>query len=105
METNSKALLKSEIDYQDNSVVSKVILKKQSGNITLFAFDKDEMLSPHSAPYDAVVYVVDGIAEIMIGETFHNLTEGEVIIMPANIVHSVKAVEKFKMLLTMIKSA
>ncbi len=97
--------LKNEIEYQDNSVVSKVLLKKQSGNITLFAFDKGEMLSPHSAPYDAVVYNVDGKAEIMIGDNFYTLLEGEMIIMPANITHSVKALEKFKMLLTMIKSA
>lgn len=103
-ETSKKANAAQEIDYQSNSVVSKILVKKATGNVTLFAFDKDEMLSPHSAPFDAMVQVIEGTAEIMIGEEFFTLNAGEFIVMPANIVHSVKAVERFKMILIMIKS-
>ncbi|GAB1371973.1 cupin domain-containing protein [Candidatus Kapaibacterium sp.] len=94
----------SDIQYQDNSIVSKVVIKKPSGNVTVFAFDKDEALSPHSAPFDALVQVLDGTAEIMIDKNFYELNSGDIIIMPAGIVHGVKAKEKFKMLLTMLKS-
>lgn len=94
----------NEVDYQNGSVVSKVIQKKSSGNVTLFAFDKGEFLSPHSAPYDALVHIVEGSAEVVIDEQSYNLNQNEFIIMPADIRHSVKATEKFKMILTMLKS-
>jgi quercetin dioxygenase-like cupin family protein len=92
------------IDYADQAVVSKHILKKETGNISLFAFDKGEGLSEHTAPFDAMVYIVDGKAEILIDGAPHLLEGGEVIIMPAGIPHALKAVERFRMVLTMIKS-
>jgi quercetin dioxygenase-like cupin family protein len=104
LETSVKFNLMNDSEYQNGSVVSKVLLKKTSGNVTLFAFDKGEQLSPHSAPFDALVQVLDGTAEIMIGDKIHELFAGEIIIMPANIIHAVKAKEKFKMMLTMLKS-
>ena len=91
------------IAYQDGSIVSKQIIKKPNGNITLFAFDKDESLTEHTSPYEAVVYMVDGEMEIKIGEDLFNVNAGEMILMPPNIAHGLKAVEKSKMLLTMIK--
>jgi quercetin dioxygenase-like cupin family protein len=95
---------RESIDYADNSVVSKTIVKKPAGNITLFAFDKDEGLAEHSSPHDALVQLLDGEAEITIGGKIFNLQSGESIILPANIPHSLKAKKKFKMMLTMIKS-
>ena len=94
----------SSINYAENAIVSKQILKKETGNISLFAFDKGEGLSEHTAPFDALVQVVEGSAEIIIDQETHTLTAGENIIMPANIPHALKAVEKFKMVLVMIKS-
>ncbi|HOW87621.1 MAG TPA: cupin domain-containing protein [Candidatus Omnitrophota bacterium] len=91
--------------YQKNSVVSTQILNKKAGTLTLFAFDKREGLSEHTAPYDASVMVLDGKAEIRIGGRSHTVKKGEMIIMPANIPHSLKAVTPFKMLLIMIRSA
>lgn len=104
IETNKKLNLLNDTSYQSGSIISTVISKKSSGNVTFFAFDKDETLSPHSAPFDAIVHVVDGKAEIMIGDDFHILSAGELIVMPANIVHAVKAIEQFKMVLVMLKS-
>ena len=95
---------KEEIDYAENSVVSKIIIKKPAGNITLFAFDKEEGLSEHSSPHEALIHGIDGKAEITIGGNIYILLQGNCIILPANIPHSVKAIEKFKMMLTMIKS-
>jgi quercetin dioxygenase-like cupin family protein len=92
------------IGYAEKAVVSKHILKKETGNISLFAFDAGEGLSEHTAPYDAMVMVVDGKAEIIINGTSHHLSAGEVIIMPANVPHALKATERFKMVLTMIRS-
>ena len=92
------------IDYAGQAVVSKQILKKEAGNVSLFAFDKGEGLSEHSTPYDALVQIVDGRAEILIDGKSHVLEAGESIVMPAHIPHALKAVERFKMLLTMIKS-
>ncbi|MBI5217594.1 MAG: cupin domain-containing protein [Bacteroidia bacterium] len=92
------------IEYQEHSIVSRTILKRETGNVSLFAFDKGEALSEHSAPFDAMVQVADGQGEIIIDGKSHFLNAGETIIMPANIPHAVKAVEKFKMALTMIKS-
>ncbi len=91
------------IDYSDNAVVSKRIIEKKTGNITLFAFDEGQKLSEHSAPFDAMVQVIEGKTEIIINGTPFSLKEGESIIMPANIPHAVNATKKFKMLLTMIK--
>lgn len=91
------------IEYAERSVVSKMIMKKPAGNITLFAFDKGEGLAEHSSPHEALVGLLDGKAEITIGETSYNLQAGQSIILPANIPHSLKASEKFKMMLTMIK--
>jgi quercetin dioxygenase-like cupin family protein len=95
--------LKEEIQYQDGSIVSKQILKKPNGNITLFAFDKDESLTEHTSPFEAVIYMVDGEMEIKIGGNPYKVKEGEVIIMPPDIPHGLTAVKKSKMLLTMIK--
>lgn len=92
------------ISYAEKAVVSKHILKKQTGNISLFAFDKEEGLSEHTTPFDAMVLIVDGKAEIIINGKSHMLESGESIIMPANVPHALSAVEKFKMVLTMIKS-
>lgn len=94
----------NSIDYANNSVVSKVVLKKLSGNITLFAFDKGEGLTEHSTPHDAMVQVLDGQAEITIGGNANAVDKGQCIILPANVPHALKANERFKMMLTMIKS-
>ena len=91
------------VEYSDNGIISKRILENSSGNLTLFSFDKDQKLSEHSAPFDAYIQVLEGIAKITIGGKPNNLVAGDSIIMPANIPHAVFATEKFKMLLTMIK--
>lgn len=92
------------VSYQDGSVVSRQITKAEAGNVTLFAFDTDQELSEHTAPFDALVHVLDGDAEIQIsGKAFH-LKTGEAIIMPANEPHALKALTPFKMLLTMIRN-
>lgn len=95
--------LAESVDYADGAVVSKTIVKKSTGNITLFAFDEGEGLAEHSSPYDALVQLLDGAAEITIGGDAHRLKAGENIILPANIPHALKATSKFKMMLTMIK--
>lgn len=95
--------LEQFISYADNSVVSKTLLKKETGNITLFAFDKGQGLSEHTAPFDAVVYILDGQAEITIGGQPNTVSAGEMLIMPANVSHALQAIEQFKMLLIMIK--
>ena len=100
---NSPKELINEINYQDGSVVSKQIIKKPNGNITLFAFDKDESLTEHSSPLEAVVYMLDGEMEIKIGGNPYNVKAGEIIVMPQNIPHGLKATQKSKMILTMIK--
>lgn len=92
-----------DIDYQPNSIVSKQIIKKPNGNVTLFAFDKSESLSEHTSPFDALVFMVDGIMEIKIGGKPFEVKAGEYILLPANIPHGLIAVERSKMLLTMIK--
>ena len=93
------------IEYSGGGIVSKTVLKKQTGNISLFSFAKGEELSEHTAPFDAMIQVVDGRGEIIIGGKSFFLDSGQGIIMPANITHAVKAAEKFKMVLTMIKSS
>jgi quercetin dioxygenase-like cupin family protein len=91
------------VAYNEGSVVSRQITKSDVGNVTLFAFDKDQELSEHTAPFDALVHILDGEAEIRIsGEPFQ-MTTGDAIIMPANEPHAVRAVTRFKMLLTMIR--
>ncbi|MBK6936167.1 MAG: cupin domain-containing protein [Chitinophagaceae bacterium] len=91
------------IAYAEKSVVSKTIIKKTTGTVTIFSFDKGEGLSEHSAPHEALIQIIDGAAEISIGGQPHHLVAGQSIILPANISHAVKATERFKMLLTMIK--
>ncbi len=92
------------IEYQQDSVVSKTIIKKKTGTVTLFAFAEGEGLSEHTAPYDAMVYAVDGEAEITVSGTSNVLRQGEMTLLPANKPHAVKARKRFKMLLIMIKS-
>ena len=92
-----------DIEYAANSVVSKRVLEKTTGNITLFSFDKGQRLSTHSAPFEAMVQVVEGTVEITIDDKPYQLSAGQTIIMPANIPHGLFATERFKMLLTMIK--
>ena len=91
------------VAYADGAVVSKIILRNDKGNLTLFSFDKGEMLSEHTAPFDAIVQILDGTAEVVIDKISHPMVAGESIIMPAGVPHSLFATEKFKMLLTMIK--
>jgi len=91
------------VKYQENAVVSSEIIKKDAGTVTVFAFDKGQGLSEHTAPFDALVNIIDGRAEVSISGKPFIIKEGEMIIMPANKPHSLKAVEKFKMLLVMIK--
>ena len=92
------------IEYQEGSVVSRTLLNKETGTLTLFAFDKGQGLSEHTAPFDALVSLLDGEAEINISGKPFSLKQGEMIIMPANEPHALKAVKQFKMILTMIKS-
>jgi quercetin dioxygenase-like cupin family protein len=99
----NKEMLVDAVDFQNGSIVSKQILKKPNGNITLFAFDKDQSLTEHTSPFEAVVYMVDGEMEITIGGTPYRVKAGEILVMPANIPHGLKATLKSKMLLTMIK--
>ncbi len=92
------------LDYQQGSVVSRTIIKKSTGTVTLFSFDKGEGLSEHTAPFDALVNIIDGKAEVIISGKSHIVSEGEMIIMPANEPHALKSITKFKMMLVMIKS-
>ncbi len=92
------------IDYQEKSVVSREIIRKDTGTVTIFAFDKGEGLSEHTAPFDAMVQIIDGKAEITISGERNLLSKGDMIIMPANEPHALKAIEKYKMILTMIRS-
>ena len=92
------------ISYQDGAVVSRSVLKKDTGNVTLFAFDAAQELSEHTTAYDALLQAVDGEGEVTIAGKSHRLRAGDIIIMPAHQPHAVKAVSRFKMLLTMIRS-
>jgi len=92
------------VNYQKQSVVSKTLIEKKTGTVTLFAFDDGQGLSEHTAPFDAMVCVLDGEVEIKISGKSYSLKQGEMIIMPANEPHALKAVKKFKMMLTMIRS-
>jgi quercetin dioxygenase-like cupin family protein len=93
------------VDYQKGSVVSSEIIRKESGTATVFAFDKGAGLSEHVAPFDALAYILDGQAEIFISGKPHVLHSGEMIIMPANKPHALKAIKRFKMLLVMIRGS
>jgi len=105
MNNNLKSnFLMDMIDYQKDAVVSKTIVEKKAGTVTLFSFDQGQGLSEHTAPFDALVQVLEGAVEIKISGKPFQLKQGEVIIMPANEPHALKAVKKFKMLLTMIRS-
>ncbi len=101
----SQALdLKKLIDFQKGSIVSREIIRKKTGTVTLFAFDKGQGLSEHTAPFDAMIQVVEGRAEIFICGRRFKLKAGEMIIMPARKPHAVKAGQRFKMILIMIRS-
>jgi quercetin dioxygenase-like cupin family protein len=100
-----KALdVKMLVEYSANSIVSKTLIDTKAGTITLFAFDAGQGLSEHTAPYDAVVQIIDGEADITIGGNAIRAQEGDLVIMPANIPHALQATERFKMLLTMIRA-
>lgn len=96
--------LNTFINYQKGTIVSKTLIGKKTGTVTLFAFDKGQGLSEHTAPFDAFVYLVDGEAKILISGKSIPVKKGEVIIMPANKPHALKAVKKFKMMLVMIRA-
>ncbi len=102
--TSKASNLSDLIDYQEGSVVSRTIIDKKAGTITLFAFDEKQGLSEHTAPYDALVYVIDGEVEVTISGTPVPLKEGQMTIMPANKPHALQAKTRFKMLLVMVKS-
>lgn len=106
MEDIKSKVLKVEglIEYQNGSVVSREIIRKETGTVTIFAFDKGEGLSEHTAPFDAMVQIVDGVAKITISGKENVLEKGDMIIMPANEPHALVALEKYKMVLTMIRS-
>jgi quercetin dioxygenase-like cupin family protein len=91
------------VDYQGGTVVSRTIIERNTGTVTLFAFDKGQGLSEHTAPFDALAYIIDGESEIIISGRSIRMKDGEVVIMPANKPHALKAVERFKMILVMIK--
>ncbi len=92
------------VNYQEGSVVSRQITKADAGNVTLFAFDIEQGLSEHTAPFDALVHIIEGEADVTISGQPYRLIAGDAIIMPANEPHALKAVQKFKMLLTMIRA-
>jgi quercetin dioxygenase-like cupin family protein len=96
--------LKGLVAYQEGAVVSKEIIKKPTGTVTLFAFDKGQGLSEHTAPFDALVHILDGEAEIILGGEPHRLKAGDMIVMPGGKPHALKALERFKMMLVMVRS-
>ncbi|MGL4518496.1 MAG: cupin domain-containing protein [Phocaeicola sp.] len=91
------------VEYTDGGVISKQLVKNPMGNVTLFSFDEGQGLSPHTAPFDALVQIIDGEAEITLDGKVHEVKSGEIIIMPANVTHALYAAKRFKMVLTMIK--
>lgn len=95
--------MKELVSYQPGSVVSRTLIDKSVGTVTVFAFDSEQGLSEHTAPFDALVQIIDGTADITIAGSVHTVREGEMILMPANIPHSLKANPQFKMFLTMIR--
>lgn len=103
-ETSKVYNVKDMVEFAQGSTVSKIIARNEKGNLTLFAFDKGQNLSEHTAPFDAIVQILEGTANIIINKEEFILNQGQMIIMPANIPHAVEAIEKFKMLLIMIKA-
>lgn len=101
--TNSPALVTDLIAYQPGAIVSRILLKQPKGNVTLFAFDAAQELSEHTVPYDVLLHVIDGRAEISIEKTPNAVSAGEMIILPGGIPHAVRAITAFKMMLTMIR--
>jgi len=95
--------LRDLVSYQDGTVASRMIISRKAGNITLFSFDENEGLSEHTAPFDAVVTILDGECEVWVAGTTFRMKEGETIIFPANVPHALSAITKFKMQLVMIK--
>ncbi len=93
------------VDYQEGSVVSRTLVKRKTGTVTLFAFDAGQELSEHTAPFDALVQVIDGEAEITVSGAAARVRAGEMVMLPANEPHAVSAPSRFKMILTMIRSA
>ena len=92
-----------EVDYASGGIVSKQIIKNQAGNVTLFSFDKEQGLSEHTAPFDALVQILEGEMEIVVDGNHSRMKAGESLVLPANVPHALTAVQRFKMLLTMIK--
>jgi len=92
------------VDYQPGAVVSRTLVKKPVGTVTLFAFDAGQGLSEHTAPYDALLHVLDGVARITIGQATHVVAAGQVLLLPANVPHALHATERFKMMLVMIRA-
>ncbi len=103
MNLNESNKIQDLIEYQQDSVVSKTLIKKEKGTITIFAFDKGQGLSEHTAPFDALVQVIDGSAEVIISGESHTTQTGEMIILPSGKPHALKAIEQFKMMLVMIR--
>ncbi len=104
MDENIKSnSLADMVNYQEGSVVSRTLMKKDHGTLTLFAFDHGQGLSEHTTPFDAMIYVLDGTVDVTISGKSITLKEGEMVIMPGNEPHALKAIQKFKMLLTMIR--
>lgn len=97
--------LLKELDYQEGGIVSRVLLKESSGSVTAFAFEKGEELSEHTCPYEALIQILEGKAEITIGGVPHLLKSSEMIHLPADVPHAVRAPERFKMLLTMLRTS
>lgn len=102
--TGKASNMKDLVTYQDGAIVSKEIIQKPTGTVTLFAFDREQGLSEHTAPFDALVCILDGEAEILISGEPHRLRAGEMIIMPGGKPHALKAVRRFKMMLVMVRS-
>jgi quercetin dioxygenase-like cupin family protein len=94
----------SLVEYQDGAVVSRTVIKDPAGTVTLFAFDAGEALSEHAAPFDALLQVIEGTAEVTLAGTAHAMGTGQIILLPANIPHALRATERFKMMLTMIRT-
>ena len=103
--TTGSVVLSELVDYQEGSIVSRTLIDKAEGTVTLFAFDWEQNLSEHTAPFDAFVHVIDGTGLITIAGECHAVHAGQAIVMPANVPHAVNADERFKMLLTMIRSS
>jgi len=101
--SGNPTLLSGFIAYADQAVVSKQLIKRKAGTVSLFAFDKGQSLSEHTAPFEAFVEIVDGMAEIVLNHQSHTVKTGEFMILPPGVPHAVNAIERFKMVITMIK--